>query len=683
MHVIYVCKGEGMKQNISDLGKSLEARLNSFNNQLPKEIRIFFTCTSNLTPEGRHIFFFERNGNNEFKIDRNQSAVAKVWSTLFPEKREFYLVERMWERIDVDEPITIDIRNNSTNFIGNKTNHITAKSELLELLNPQGRLNNRINTDLEGDFGDEKILSVCRRLRTDADYNKMQMDGINEAFGFWVENYNSEEFEEFNELCLEFVNNGLNDPFRSPTDAIDYLTIWQNFSISFPKFSRVVIHFLKTGKDDNPFKLGLGIFFSKKISDTDLTEIANSIGSALALIAQTNEQKNFGNNITSYHTELWNQTKQNPNNKKIFENIINTNREEMGYLLSLAGKLAFTIHEGHPCGFTFIAGNEYIWPAISEIICFGYADNYILSIGYEIDYWSKLCEANYSLFNMYGVAGHYSFKSSRISRIINLRHPSTEDARCKGIKIADNDDLFCWALERIYEKTKESNVFIVSTLGNGKVLVYGLRNGEGDLLFIWDIKEGSISRPIENKKKKQIKSGLKRIFGSNNLTIDFLDKIMHIIRKISATQGEGACLVFSKDCEKIKDTYCATMEPLLPSWLKGLETQDPLYILKSAFVMDGATLLKTDGKVFARLTIYPHMDSKAWSKLTEIEAKIIKGENLKDEDIKILGKLIGKGSKTHTSCNLSTHPNLIDKILIVSISADGPIKIWPDELKAR
>jgi hypothetical protein len=167
--------------------------------------------------------------------------------------------------------------------------------------------------------------------------------------------------------------------------------------------------------------------------------------------------------------------------------------------------------------------------------------------------------------------------------------------------------------------------------------------------------------------------------------MDRIIKIRKLIRKISMRIGEGSTLIFARNNMEQKINYYITgMEIELPDWLRDLSLEDPLYILHAAFIMDGACLIKkSDTKITPRLTIYP---AKKYSKTPYVKAwglkNSIKRNGLKENNKKIISKMRGKGSRTHTLSNLTTleslNPNInAPNVICISISADGPVKIWP------
>lgn len=161
-----------------------------------------------------------------------------------------------------------------------------------------------------------------------------------------------------------------------------------------------------------------------------------------------------------------------------------------------------------------------------------------------------------------------------------------------------------------------------------------------------------------------------------------------MIIKISAEIGKGAALIFGRNGEDISP-YLREMEMLPLDWLLSLDLNDPDYILKAALVMDGANLISRD-KIVPRLVMYPFnkesLTPEAWGLVDFLKHLTNEGNTNLDIE-KIIIEFIGKGSKTHGSSNLTTlfliknGFNVTEKnLIVVSISADGPIKFWPHKI---
>lgn len=374
--------------------------------------------------------------------------------------------------------------------------------------------------------------------------------------------------------------------------------------------------------------------------------------------------------------------------------------------IELAGNLAFYRHEGSSKGFAFLVGTDAVWPGIAEVLSadFGIPDDYHsrnkdrllfdesdMKFGGNntkemIELMKTICESNYSIFQIFGATGFYNTGSRRFVNIVRLQQPA-QDGLLRGKWITDLDDLYCSCLDKIWEETKGvQKSCIVSTEGDGKIRVYAIdENNKADLFFMWDAARDKVYRPIS----KNIKTMLTELFGENEGSSD----LMRVIRKISTAVGEGAMLIMEDQRNARTRKYLAPMEYIKPEWQRNLGIQVPKELLRSAFVMDGATLIaiqreetseispKSDVKIEPRYVVYPFAGSphSAYGLLKLLSNK---WQDDREAGRKVVKKLSGKGSKTHGAANLSylLNPEANKDLKIITISADGPITLWPDGL---
>jgi hypothetical protein len=346
-------------------------------------------------------------------------------------------------------------------------------------------------------------------------------------------------------------------------------------------------------------------------------------------------------------------------------------------VMELAGELALARHEGRPINYAFLVGTDSVWPGVAEVLSadFGVPDGNVFddeSLNdprLQIKLIKTVCESNYSIFQIFGAAGFFNTGSNQFVNIIRLRQPSEEELS-NSENVTDLDDLFCFCLNKIYEVAKGDKACIVSTEGDGKVRIYAAEERGCDLLFIWDVNKRDIYRPVPSEVKFEVIEFL----GDNNQS----KALLKVMRKVSTTVGEGAMLILEKNQQRsIENVYLAPMEYLQPEWQKNLNLTVPKELLRAAFIMDGATLIikESETKIKTRYTVYPFNNNKAFSILRDLPNLFNQVNNKRMAVI----KLTGKGSKTHGAANLSYLLN--GKIKIITISADGPIKIWPNELK--
>ena len=348
-------------------------------------------------------------------------------------------------------------------------------------------------------------------------------------------------------------------------------------------------------------------------------------------------------------------------------------------VMELAGELALARHEGRPINFSFLVGTDAVWPAVAEVLSadFGVPDGELFDEASLNDHRLKIklmktiCESNYSIFQIFGAAGFFNTGSGQFVNIIRLRQPSEEEL-LRGEKVTDLDDLFCFCLEKICEVAKGDKACIVSTEGDGKVRIYGAEEGDCDLLFMWDITKGEIYRPIPSEVKEEVMEFLEDTNQSRPL--------LRVIRKVSGTIGEGAMLILVKNQQRnIENVYLAPMEHLRPEWQRNLNLTVSKELLRAAFIMDGSALLikGLETEIKPRYTVYPFSNNVAYSILRDLSGLF---EEISDKR-RAVTKLTGKGSKTHGAANLS-YLLKEQRIKIITISADGPIKIWPNELES-
>ncbi|NVL89908.1 MAG: hypothetical protein HWN69_02780 [Desulfobacterales bacterium] len=364
-----------------------------------------------------------------------------------------------------------------------------------------------------------------------------------------------------------------------------------------------------------------------------------------------------------------------------------------GYELAmeLAHNLAFSKHEGRPSHFAFLVGTDNVWPVLAEFLSADFGKKMELELFRDESnhprFLADICEANYSIFQIYGAVGFYNVSMANmfnLANIVRLKQPSSEELKRRDWEaIVDLDDLFCYCVEEIEKKTHEK-ACIISTEGDGRVRVYGTDQdaNKGDLQFIWDIGKDEITRPVP----PAVADTLRNFLQEN----DVYRRIMKVIRKISTTVGEGAMIILTKD-NTVSDLYLRQMEFFRPEWQRHLDIQDtPKELLRAAFIMDGASFILFSNaqdntpriRIEPRMLTYPHQSGGAYGLIQDLTEKFNRpNQDLDDSDKQIIRKLSGKGSKTHGAANLSKLNDYHRKVNVITISADGPIKVWPDELE--
>jgi len=639
---------------------------------------IYFTSWTFTQPESKLIDAWKKEQNKDLVKDAVRSRLGRIWSFIFPEFREDYLVERTWNWMHkyqisnhsmlilpfppaaMDSIWAVHLKEDFKNKLKGNSLREKIEKQYQNLYKDYKDINDINEVDLH--------LKTARLLRYNKDFNNVQIGGIDEAFSFWVNNKDDTITENLNFLFKNLYNK--KDPAHYSFEARKFLTIWQNFSVLFPEFPYIIVYFSIPDLSKNP-EIRYAVALCFKNLDNKLRPVLTSLEEIIE-----NTHKSFQSDLISY---LKKGTSRNENigetnwprvkeeYKDVIKKVVGKNNlsdfDKLDRLVALVERLSFSTHEGRPCKFAFVAGTEQIWPSVEEIISLEERE-------FDLELFAKRCEANYSIFQFEKIVGFFNTDLQSMYKIVKLRTPAREELRKTGDYINDLDDLFCWAIEKIYKETNLRS-FFVFVQGDGRILFYGLpnSNNKADLLFIWDLRKGKLNVPVE---KPEIKKEL-ALIGIYEDDVR-CGNIIKTIRKISASPGEGAALIIARqhfDVEK----YLVTMEYSFPPWLRTLSLDDPQYLLKAAFILDGACLI-TPKRVNPRLAIYPHSkkedEYRAFGILENLKKKAILK---KEERCKILN-LCGKGSKTHAACNLTNIPEIKNKCIVITVSADGPVHIW-------
>lgn len=678
--------------------------------------KIIFVRWANANKEGRQSFFYNSSIKKDFKT-KNKS---KLWLYVFPEHREDYLIERIWNWLYRKKKKKLEI---VIDF------DPKSKSRFEKIINKDKWFINLPQKEFIDSFDGRKIIKIinssirkidkkiveeailvknARILRYDSKFNISQDHGIRYGFESWlnpINNLKNTLDNLFKEIYFEDLKKERNHeghfPFIASETALRFLFMWQNFSVIYPRFSYVRLYFFVSEKT----RACLGLLWKKRPNNILLpdsviripekveSEIDGKIGRKLKNLPNELKKKGKkdGNQENIPKNNLWINIRERY--KDLWINEVNLlNETSLDLIMELTGKLAFGQHEGKRCKYYFLAGTEQVWPVVAEIISVDFFPRIkignvkleeIFTKDFNTDVFKQICEANYSIFQVPRVMGFFNITGQNIYKIYRLSGPTEEESKIHEDPIIDDDDFYCWGIEKIFNRTGTTEKpYIIGTEGDGKVRIYGINNDKGELLLLWDVGKGALRPPLgeDLKEQKEIKEILKKRLSLKENDQKFR-KIIRTIRKISANIGEGANLIFTKDRNIIKD-YITSMEIVMPSWLRTLSLHDPHYILHAAFITDGACLIeaKKDLKINPRQAIYTHLNKKTWGlRDTIVDARF----NVNVENI--IKKMCGKGSKTNASSNISTHPKVnpnlkCEQIIVISISADGPIKIWPKEL---
>lgn len=713
---------------MDDLQRQEEGVLEGFKDDLVAHLTelgnpklIYYTSWALAQPEGKLVRPWKVE-SGELKEDLDCARISRVWSFIFPGSREDYLVERTWRRM-----LRLERRQLALDIVTYadeediRSTYQTASVATLPDYNPEYVLvmqafKDRLKGEaiareilqacdrLQGSYGTgaapaEFSLKVARTLKHKPDFNSLQVRGIDDAFSAWMQNESVRTIlgGHFADLYCDETGGVSSQEFAGyPLEARRYLTAWQNLSLIAPWYHTIKLHFLipdPTGHGDLRYCVACfydqaphvhetydAVGLLKEAHSNHLTRVYGADVGQAELPNDASWRK-----MKEANAPVWNACLA-PTLKHMRED--NNKRNEVGRfqanldsLLEMAGSLSTVAHEARRCRFAFVIGTEQVWPAVEEVLSLRFYDPALLAGSrFEPHLYKSLCEANYSIFQCPTVAGFLNSASGEM-RIVRLRSPSMEEMRKLDDPVSDTDDHLCWAITKVFEDTNGSErALVVSTEGDGRVHIYGLSDAtrRGELLLIWDTRKGKLDKAIPDKDMPLIKKAL-GLIGVGEGSGEF-GKLLRAIRKISMTPGEGAALIVAPD-KAVLDRYLASMELLRPSWIESLGLEDPQYMMKSAFIMDGACVI-TSSRIWPRQVVYPHVAglTSSWGM-----DRLVERDELRKKGKSMAVALSGKGSKTHGCANFSTlkevNPDLGNAlVMVISISADGPIKVWPDYL---
>ncbi|MFC1484721.1 hypothetical protein ACFL6Q_06725, partial [Candidatus Neomarinimicrobiota bacterium] len=227
---------------------------------------IFVSTWTYTNPEGRLFDIFKRDSDAaSLSTDEKRIRLSRIWSFIFPEMREDYLIERTWEIMARSEEtswktVVIHFCEDCREEQGEQEIHVPR--EFLEKLNGKdiasfietymGETVNRAESShyterIEGisvDNDNAKIdLKIAKILRYSPKFNKIQIAGIDQGYAEWIKACaeSNDKFESINKLFTELY--GKDDPARNPDCARRFLRMWQNFSIVFREYDWACINY--------------------------------------------------------------------------------------------------------------------------------------------------------------------------------------------------------------------------------------------------------------------------------------------------------------------------------------------------------------------------------------------------------------------------------------------------------
>jgi len=579
--------------------------------------------------------------------------------------------------------------------------------EIINYLNVDGNILGTLNYMIQKYTYDNlnlKLTKIARILKYDKEFIDKHKLGIRNGYKYWIEN----NLGGLTQIYNNFYSTG-SHPLDNALTAYSFLIMWQNLAVLFPS-SRNFYFFLFNGavtRTRIPIERYAVVLHSlNELNIEKLYDFQNYISKVMddkfikflgesVINSEDNSIEEKIDDIINKGLEIFKALVINPVILSLNERTRKTRIDITNsfYLfLKQLNELAFFIHEGIQIPFKFLIGTEQIWPVVSEVITFITSRSFPQYGGVEIglannDFIQHICESNYSLFEIPGSIGHYNILTGQLNKIIRLKQPDDEERLIKGI--VESEDYNCWIVEKIFETTQnQERAILAETNGDGIIKFYGINTeGFGEILCKWDVKKKCIVEPLDEIEKENLNEALALVLPAGEQP-EYKKKLRKLIIKISAEIGKGAALIFGRNGEDISP-YLREMEMLPLDWLLSLDLNDPDYILKAALVMDGANLISCN-KIVPRLVMYPFnkesQTPEAWG-LVDFLKHLTDIGNTDLDKVKIIKEFIGKGSKTHGSSNLTTlflvkndfkveEKNLI----VVSISADGPIKFWPHKI---
>lgn len=361
-------------------------------------------------------------------------------------------------------------------------------------------------------------------------------------------------------------------------------------------------------------------------------------------------------------------------------------------LIDAVGLLSLKMHEGRSLKFAFIYADGRCWQVVQDTISNEISNESVLISSDFADY----VEAHWSIFQQDRIVGLIDIDDIRRLRADNK----------KGIRISQMVRLKPYAelpgqlFKEVTNKVKGS--YVVYSSGDGRVHIFT----EGKEIIQWNTRTNNVE-VIEDKVQEIVEHALTVIGISRSRLIK--NTIEAAIQEVSEAQGEGAMLIISE--EGLIGSYLQQMDENKKQMVwrqkKPIIAIDKT-LLRAMLILDGATVIQLkegDKHIEPRFVVYPHCKcDKAFSVLSGDYHKSkcpVKGWQSSIQPHLNLKELEGKGSKHHGAANLSVLMVLNNKrcltnfkkylnssssrklnlpFCIITISADGPIKQWPDVL---
>jgi hypothetical protein len=353
------------------------------------------------------------------------------------------------------------------------------------------------------------------------------------------------------------------------------------------------------------------------------------------------------------------------------------------------------VHEGRPLDYSFVLGaSSELWQEVDEIL--SEEKNISTKSDASIEGTAKLIAAHWSIFQFERVYGFIELGDAsqsplpRIRKIVRVHPP----AGWSGLSSQIHQHLIINA----------KPCFVFNVTGAGKVSLHYLsldKKADKVKTLVWDV----LGNEIEIKDTSDAAKAVNAILNvlGRNVNQSFKDMLSSAIEEVSDACGEGAMLVAIRkenrnNLKQKLDNYVREMdEPLqkmawrdekIPEWM------DPT-LLRAMLILDGATIMYGTEQIRPRVVVYPHVycaeckEAHAFS-VVDLSSDGHNCVGLKEENKKKISKgvhsvMSGKGSKHHGAANLSVvlfkeNGENPDGFQVITISADGPIKLWPQRL---
>jgi len=363
--------------------------------------------------------------------------------------------------------------------------------------------------------------------------------------------------------------------------------------------------------------------------------------------------------------------------------------------LALAARLAreHGVHEGRELHYSFVIGtSDKLWPEIEETL-----SEETPAAGGTKPNVAELVGAHWSIFQVERVFGFIELRTALdigvpvIGKVVKIRPP----VNWSGLysQMAQHLAQHAWPC------------FVIHARGTGKVVLYystDANDSRAVKALIWDTPRNVID--IEESRVDPIVRAIRKVVGKGGER--FMEVLRSAIEEVSDARGEGAMLVVVPANKKnlLKKKVDASVRDMdsqkqkmawrdqkKPEWLDRT-------LLRAMLVLDGATVLYGKKQIRPRVVVYPHIKCSTCD--TTHAFSVIGLESCLRRNSAKLATLIegarralaGKGSRHHSAANLSVllfkakrkkaRRKSSDGFQVVTISADGPIRQWPQHILA-